>query len=449
MDGDSDMAIDIVEALPGMELARGYDFPKDDPKILQAVEGKAGKIPKAKGQVSAEYDFMIVRSVSDFQQALGVDANVGINVGFAGGSAKTSFEEKCKVTSEATFCLVSFRAINAPISLRGEVKLTDEALRLLQLKDTKRFRQRYGTHFCSDIFTGVEFFGSIRIDADSTEQEMDIAASINARYGPAKGSVSTKFAESSLSSNYRMEIFTFQSGGIMRPVLSLDELFETGKRVAKQGSKGLATATQIVLGTYDELELPLDGASDFSQEHVKKEMRRLKNLYNQLRQTRNDIDFVLANPDKYVSFDKKKMLRQNARITESLALIVDLSDQCASDFSTYKSTEPDVPVVELPERKRGARSRIRLKKQNRLLRARTKEQRARILANKADDLPDGARKTRLLEEAKKLRHGAKVLREKAAIAGKIDKPKSDKGKGRKKAVKSQAGKRTSRKRRVA
>jgi hypothetical protein len=407
------MSIDIVEALPGMELGRGYDLLKSDPKILTAVNGKTGKLDGSGGQVSAEYNFSIVDSVSDFQQALGVDVSMSVNMGLAGGSMKTSFEEKCKVTSEATFCLVSFKAINAPVSLRGNVRLDDEAMELLALKDKARFRQRYGTHFCSDIFTGVEFIGSVRIMAETQEQEMEIAASINARYGLSKGSASVEHSSSSSTSRSRIEIFTYQSGGIMRPVNSLEELFETGKRVAKQGAKGLATPTQVVLGSYDELELPLDGVSAFAQKHAQKEMRRLKRLYDQLRQDRNNIDFVLANPDKYVRFDKKQLKNANTRITKSLKHIIDLSDQCAQDFSSYKAQEPDVPVVELPERKQRRRRTARVRQENLRLRARNKEQRAKILAEKAEDLKPGAKKTRLKKEIVELKREASELRQKA------------------------------------
>ncbi len=171
---------------------RGYDLLGSDPKILPAVKGKIGKLPMAKGQVSAEYNFSVVHSVDEFQQALGIDASVSVGLGVAGGSAKAKFEEKCKVTSEATFCVVSFKALNAPMSLRGDIELEDEAMELLQLKDERRFRERYGTHFCSDLYTGVEFIGSIQIVSSSQEREVEVAASINARYGPAKGSVKTE-----------------------------------------------------------------------------------------------------------------------------------------------------------------------------------------------------------------------------------------------------------------
>ena len=428
------MSIDIVEFLPGMELGRGYDLLRSDPKILSAVKGKIGKLPMGKGQVSAEYNFSIVQSVDEFQKALGIDASVSVGLGVAGGSAKAKFEENCKVTSEATFCVVSFKALNAPMSLRGDIELEDEAMELLQLKDERRFRERYGTHFCSDLYTGLEFFGSIKIVSSSKEREVEIAASINARYGPAKASVKTSSSSSSASSDYSLEIFTFQSGGIMRPVSTLEELFETGKRVAKQGAKGLATPTQVVLGSYDELELPWDGESALAQQHAKKEMRRLKKLYDQMREDRNNIDYVLANPEKYVSFNVKKLTKAKNQITESLKQIVELSDQCAQDYSSYTAKEPEMPVIELPDRKSGERRSARIKSNNQMLRSRNKMLRAQILRDKADDLQPGQRKTRLEAEASKLVEKAKSLREKAKNAGKTEAakkaPAKKTGKGR-------------------
>lgn len=408
------MSIDIVEAMPGVKLGGGYDFRKGDPKISKAVRGKADKFSPAKGQESAEYNFSQVETVEEFQTALGVDSSVSVNLGFSSGSAKASFEKKCGVTTESTFCIISFKALNAPISLRGDVKLTDEALKLLELKDYARFRQRFGDHFCSDIYTGCEFFGSIKIDAETKEEEMEVAASIKARYGPGKGSVSTDFSESSFSSKTSIEIFTFQTGGVMEPVKTLEELFLAAKRVAKQGSSGLAIPTEIVLTPYDELELPLDGSSPFAIEHAKNEMRRLKRLYNQLRGDRNNIDYVLANPEKYVSFDKNHFLKLNEKITKSLTQIIRLSDQCASDFSLYKAEEPFMAVVELPQRKRRVNKVKRLKKDNLILRARSKFRRAKILEHKAKGLkPDDRRRVALTKEIKKLRNEARKLKEKA------------------------------------
>lgn len=407
------MSIDIVEYLPGMELGRGFDLLENDPKILPAVKGNVGKLGRAKGQVSGAYDILIVRSIDEFQQALGIDASVSVGLGVAGGSVKAKFEEKCKVTSEATFCVVSFSAVNAPMSLRGEVALTDEALELLQLKDERRFRQRYGTHFCSDIYSGVQFLGSIQITASSQQRQEEVALSIQAKYGPGKGSFKMESSSSSSSSDYSLTMFTLQSGGIMQPVSTLEDLFEAANRVARQGSKGLATPTHVVLGSYDELELPWDGISTLAQQHAQKEMRRLKKLYDQLREDRNNIDFVLSNPEKYVSFDSKKFARAKAQITASLKQIVDLSDQCAKDYASYSAKEPEMPVIELPERKNEGRRNARLKRDNKVLRSRNMAQRARILLDKANDLQPGKRRTRLETEAAELVKQARELRKEA------------------------------------
>ena len=408
------MSIDIVEAVPGVKLGGGYDFRKGDSKISTGVQGKADKFSAAKGQESAEYNFSQVQTVEEFQTALGVDSNVSVNLGFSSGSAKASFERKCGVTTESTFCIISFRALNAPISLRGDVRITNEAKRLLELKDFVRFRQRFGDHFCSDIYTGCEFFGSIKIDAETEEEEMEVAASIKARYGPGKGSISSSFSESSFSSKTSIEIFTFQTGGVMKPVKTLEELFGAANRVATQGSSGLAIPTEMVLTPYDELELPLDGSSPFAIEHVKKEMRRLKRLYNQLRGDRNNIDYVLAKPEKYVSFNKDRFINLNKKITNSLTHIIRLSDQYATDFSKYKAEEPFIAVVELPERKRRVNRVKRLEKSSLILRASNKLRRAKILEHKAKELKTNSRrKAALNREIKELRAEARKLKKKA------------------------------------
>src|SRR5687768_13843899 len=136
---------EFVEAQPEMLLGRGYDVLGNE--VRQAGVVGVPMIPAGAAGGSGEWSIEIIRSRDEFAKALSIEA--GASVGFAGfkASMKASFMDRCKVTSEATFCIMRLVQMNA-FELLDKPRLTDEAEELLRLISQdpgkrKRFVERF------------------------------------------------------------------------------------------------------------------------------------------------------------------------------------------------------------------------------------------------------------------------------------------------------------------
>lgn len=343
------MSLRIVEALPGLEVGKGFDALTNDVKMTKAVLGDIGKPEGAAGQ-EGTFSFTIVKGSSEFRETLGVSANVSAGVGLFGASAKAKYAERCAVSSQSTVCVLSFEARNAFETFKGTPKLAPDLQELLQLNKTERFRERAGTDFCGGIWSGVSFCGTIRIESSTEAKDEEIALAIQASYGPFKASASIDKETSERLSKERIEILTFQSGGTVEPVFSLGDLFERAKIVARDAANGKAVPIAVTLESYNELELPTDDLSGIEQEHARSVLRKLGQQYDAVQDRINDINYVLRNPDYYKKFNEKQLSIAGAQLTQELNKIVEHADACGRDPGKCQDYFPQIPNYDLPER---------------------------------------------------------------------------------------------------
>lgn len=403
------MAIEIVEALPGLDLGKGFNKLSGDVKISPAVRGKTSASPGAGGQKGG-YSFTIVKGSEEFNQVLEVGASLSAGVGAFRASAKAKFAESCQVSSMSTVCVLSFHAINAFETFHGEVELAPDAEELLRLGDKKRFRDRFGDSFVSGRFTGGEFFGTIRIETESTERDEEIAVAINASFGPFKASGKVDKTTSEKLSREKIEILTWQTGGTVEPVFTLEELFERAKVIARQiGNRG-GSPISVTLDGYDELKLPTDDISSIEEANAKDVMRELERDYHGLLECQQDINFVLRHQDYFENVKVKALNQAGKQIARDLNLIVERADACSSDFSKCQLFSPTFPDMEklIPERKKKS-VRPKVARARKLRRAERIRRDANRLEELAGHLPDGKRKKRLELEARELEQKAKAL----------------------------------------
>ena len=215
-----------------------------------------------------------------------------------------------------------------------------------------RFRQRFGDRFISGWATGGEFFGSVRIESESTEKQTDIALQVKASFGrlfDASGGFDKSAAEK--ISKESLEIFVMQTGGSIAPVFNLQDLYDTAVKAAKDIEKGRGVPFSVILESYDELKLPGDNISFVQQQHAKEVMRKLGEHYNKLLEFQNDIDFVLRNQNFFEKPDGRKLNDANQKITDDLNTIAESADRCVRDFSQCQHFTPRIPEINLPPRK--------------------------------------------------------------------------------------------------
>jgi len=128
------MAIEIVEYMPGMAIGKGFDTVRRDVKVSPAVTGSITPPLGATGQ-TGQFSLVLVNGSEEFEESLGINSSVNGGWGSFSASAKFDFKKKCKVSKQATFCVLSFSATNAFESFI-DPNLTPDAEDLLRLSDT-------------------------------------------------------------------------------------------------------------------------------------------------------------------------------------------------------------------------------------------------------------------------------------------------------------------------
>lgn len=336
----------------GLRAGAGYDCVRGEAK-QEAVIGELAPMPDAAGQ-SGEMTYIQTQTSDEVDTALEIDAEVKVGVGPFGGSAKMSFREKCKVSNEATFCVLSVNAYNAYQQL-VRPRLSDEAKALLATGKTERFRERFGDNFVSGQWIGVEFYGVVRIEASTREKQVEIASKVSASYGlAASGSASVGFGESMSSSSHKIEVYTFQKGGTVNVCRSIEELIGNARAVLEGSRAGQGYPFEVTLDPYTELELPNDNASLIQTEAAERAVRAYAKHIRDLTKMANDIDFVRRNPAWFENADMKRLNDAAKLIASEINTLSDRADICSRYFDQCELYSPSYPEDVLPKRKTGA-----------------------------------------------------------------------------------------------
>lgn len=336
----------------GLRVGAGYDLVRGEAK-QEAVTGELQQTQDAAGQ-SGDMTFIQTQTSEEVDTALEVDAEVKVGVGPFGGSAKMSFREKCKVSNEATFCVLTVNAYNAYQQL-VRPKLSEEAMTLLATGKKERFRERFGDNFVSGQYVGVEFYGVVRIEASSRERQTEIAGKVSASYGlAASGSVSTSFGESMASKNHKIEVYTFQKGGSVKLCRSIEELIDNARSVLEESRGGRGYPFEVSLDPYTELELPNDGASFIQTEMAERAVREHTRHIKELTKIASDIDFVRRNPAWFDNVNMTQLNEAAKHISNEINILSDKADICSRDFARCEAYSPAYPDYVRPTRKVGA-----------------------------------------------------------------------------------------------
>jgi hypothetical protein len=352
------MAFEMVESFPGMLVGRGVDTTLGDTKSSIAVTGPVG-IPAGESGKQGGIDFQQINTVEDFDKAINISASVSYGVSLfgasLGASAKASYRDQCKLSTQATFCVVRFVIQNALETFLDTPQLSEEAFELLKLGKTERFRERFGNRYISGRFTGGEFFATIRIESATEERQREIAASVEANFGTFAMEGSAEHVKIETSSEDKIEIHVMQIGGEIKPVFTFSEVLEHSLLVAQQIQSGQAVPFKVTLERYEELKLPTDNLSFVEHQHAQETLKQLAKDYRQLQVLHNDVQFVLLHQGSYVQPNIKQLNDANALIADMLNKIVDAADTCVRDVAKCEAIAVEIPKIELPKRKQSSK----------------------------------------------------------------------------------------------
>ena len=350
--------MDIVDWAPGLRVGAGYDVVRGDEK-QEAVVGQLEKPLNASGQ-QGDSSFLLATSSDEVDTALDVNASIKVGAGPFGGSAKMDFHKRCKVSNEATFCVISVHATNAYEQL-VRPKLSPEAEALLAAGKKDRFRERFGDSFVSGQYTGIEFYGVVRIEASTKSKKSELAAKVQASYGlMASGKVSTTFNESMSSSSHRIEVQTFQTGGEIRVCSDISEMMGAASAALQAGREGRGYPFKVKLDPFTELQLPNDDASLIDTEMAAKSVKMAMSYISALGKMLNDIDYVRQHQGWYDSPDMNHLNQCASQISGEINRLWESADNCSKHFDQCTIAVPSFPEFVMPKPKEDAAPAIKI-----------------------------------------------------------------------------------------
>jgi len=177
----------------------------------KAVTGAESSVQRAAG-ATITFDVQRIQSTEELERALGIDAEASYGSGCFGPkvSARFSYAKKTKVQSSSLFMLVSTRVDLAFLSI-DEPVLNRDAQGLVS--NPAAFKARYGNMFVRGIGRGGLFIGTMRIETQSSEESLDIAAELKGSYGLFSADIKAKFSEMQKKYKSSTYIDMYHEGG--------------------------------------------------------------------------------------------------------------------------------------------------------------------------------------------------------------------------------------------
>src|SRR5712691_8649590 len=187
----------------------GYDFgvgvrsASGSPMGL-SIAGTPTTIAEASGG-SGGFQMLRVQTTEELESHLGISVDASGGVGLFSASDRFSYAKDCKVQSSSISVLLyctkqfGFMQIKNP-------SLGPEAGQLVSDGKVDLFDERFGDCFVRGISTGGQFYGLVRIDAQSKESRQNIENSLAGSYGPFSADVQVKLSEAMKSTRSSAEV---------------------------------------------------------------------------------------------------------------------------------------------------------------------------------------------------------------------------------------------------
>ena len=336
----------------GMSYGVGFDSVSGDVRgdcvILTDPESPAG----VSGQ-EVVFKLRQITSSSELSKELNISVSASLKAQFGKVSAKASYASQQNINQFSIY-LVAQVSVTNPTRRMRNVKLTDEAWNLLEVKGTEKFRDRCGDEFLSGITTGGQYTAVLQITTRTEEEKTNVSVSIRAKGtgGTWKAGADFKLALDKISQEHEVEVTSFQQGGDTTTIPdTVEEIIERAVNFPGQVEGDKAFAYSAFFQEYSTLNLP-DGMNPIDVEEQKRVIDKLGEYYNSYLDVLSSIEYVFKNSDQFVAFDADALNQKANEIRGILNRLVESASNC---FDNYKSCKlPDdltVPVVVLPARK--------------------------------------------------------------------------------------------------
>lgn len=349
------MGITIVDHQPGMIIGRGFDDATGTPKFSSAITGQSG-VPDGQSGAKGSFDFVKIETRSDFEQAIDFSTSSSAGLGGFGASFKASYMEKCKLSTEATFCVIRFQLTNPVRTFLETPQFTEEANELLRLNKAEDFRRRFGTKCIVGLEDGAEMIATVRIESQDKAKQAEIRAKMEAQFGAFSANMEGGFEGIATSGEDEIDIHVVQTGGTVVPAFDLPSVMETVLTASAEAQNGQAFPHRAILGDYEDFKLPSDDVSFINLQHQRAAVDEMGESYRDLLVMLNDIEFVLRNQNFYKNPKVSALNKAAQQISAEMNRLVKAADTCLRNPESCELLTPVIPKIPMPERKTGSSS---------------------------------------------------------------------------------------------
>jgi hypothetical protein len=329
-------------------LGAGLDLIACETRQL-AVTGMVNH-PIPEDTQGGEFKFLRVNSSDEFDHALNIGAGATGESTLVPSGRKIEFRRHFKFSSQATYCVVRVLGMNAYQTLQA-TSFTQDARGQLKNGDKKAFRARFGDGFLSGQLTGIEFFGVIRIEADSIERQLELAQKLQASCELGKAVVSTTFKERLSSNEHRISMAAYQKGGLVSVCDSPQDLMAMANDALDdwRHQRGYAFATEFDL--YRASDSPSDTSPFMNIEPARQCLASLAQHAQHLETLLNDIDFVTRNMQWFENVNITELHLARRTVCNELSKVSELTRLCTTNPDNPQAYSPAYPQFEIPSRK--------------------------------------------------------------------------------------------------
>jgi hypothetical protein len=347
------MANDIRPFNSFMDFALGFNSATGEIRGQAVTRTPASPVPNADGQ-TVLFHVHSVTEISDVKKSLGVSVEAQAAFLGGGGSAAFDFAESSSLHSFSSYLLVSSFVTNASTHMLNE-ELLPSAKELVAAGRPDRFLQEFGDLYVKGIETGGEFFALVEVQTSDSTDQTNVAASLSvvAFAGGGAESMKAHFSSDSMKSlsTHHLDIASLQISGKGRSAkqfLSAEEMLAAASDFATTVNDH-PVSYRVELQDYQSLNLPPPpNAADI--QNAKDVLADCAARRDSLLQFRNDIAFILKNPEQFETPSTDLSVLESVTTT-ALNQIKAAASKCLNDIQTCQFISPPEPDrSKLPKR---------------------------------------------------------------------------------------------------
>jgi hypothetical protein len=294
-----------------------------------------------------------ITSLTSLREQLNISTAASFKAfGGNGGSAKMSFAKEVNFNSESRYLLISSKVINATLVEKSPTFTKDVQEGIASGKLVgDAFLKYCGNEYVYSTTTGGEFIAVLEFSASSLQESQRLDASLKASYGAFSGSANISKAIERLAKNSLRQINIYRAGG-KGEVVGPDDFEKFAKEFPSKVENtvsGSPTIVEINTRSYDGVgpsALQPNTVGLAQQEQLLKQMGA---EFEKAIMTRNGIQSILMNAEKYEAFDAVSLQQSEMELKEVINKLNTAAIGCFENYKNCAIPDYSFPVINRPQ----------------------------------------------------------------------------------------------------